>query len=41
MTDKLYCSVRIIDIAYHADKGYAYLVPPGIRAGIRRGSTVS
>lgn len=40
MTDKLYCSVRIIDIAYHADKGYAYLVPPGIRAGIRRGSTV-
>ncbi len=40
MDGKLYCSVRITDIAYSADKGYAYLVPPSMRDALRKGSIV-
>ncbi len=40
MGGKLYCSVRITDIAYSADKGYAYMVPPSMRDTLRKGSIV-
>ena len=40
MDGKLYCSVRITDIAYSADKGYAYLVPPSMRDTLHKGSIV-
>ncbi len=40
MDGKLYCSVRITDIAYSADKGYAYLVPPSMRDILHKGSVV-
>ncbi|MBR6776300.1 MAG: DEAD/DEAH box helicase family protein, partial [Clostridia bacterium] len=40
MVGKLYCSVRITDIAYSADKGYAYMVPPSMRDTLRKGSIV-
>lgn len=40
MDGKLYCSVRITDIAYSADKGYAYMVPPSMRGVLRKGSLV-
>ena len=40
MDGKLYCSVRISDIAYSADKGYAYAVPPSMRGVLRKGSLV-
>ena len=40
MDGKLYCSVRITDIAYSADKGYAYMVPPSMRDTLHKGSVV-
>ncbi len=41
MESKLFCSVRITDIAYSADKAYAYSVPPHMRNTVRKGSLVT